>query len=132
MLWDYYNYKHSASSSCVIPFSFRSSFKKLPIFFRSMKISSFHQQTNLMNKYITRHKTRKCRIFAIRQICPVIFALCFLFHYHFCSQYKQLSDTIIKSLQHDCQLFRSFYICFMTCFHKFMEVRIVQIMAKFF
>ena len=45
-----------------------------------------------MNKYITRHKTRKCRIFAIRQICPVIFALCFLFHYNFCNQHKQLSD----------------------------------------
>ena len=44
----------------------------------------------------------------------------------------KLIDTIIKSLQHDRQLFWSFYVCFMTCFHKFMEVGIVQIMAKFF
>ena len=39
---------------------------------------------------------------------------------------------IIKSLQHDRQLFRSFYVCFMTCFRKFMETGIVQILAKFF
>lgn len=39
---------------------------------------------------------------------------------------------IIKSLQHDRQLFRSFYVCFMTCFRKFMETGVVQILAKFF
>ena len=45
---------------------------------------------------------------------------------------RKLTDTIIKSLQHNRQLFRGFYVCFMTCFHKFMEVGIVQIMVKFF
>ena len=39
---------------------------------------------------------------------------------------------IIKSLQHDRQLFRSFYVRFMTCFRKFMETGVVQILAKFF
>ena len=42
-----------------------------PIFFWFILAASFHQQTNLMSKYTTRHKARECRIYAIGQICLV-------------------------------------------------------------
>lgn len=68
------------------------------------------------------------RLFTYNAICS-IFIVCFsyllinflfLFCFHFNFFYMWI------------QLFRGFYVCFMTCFHKFMEVGIVQIMAKFF
>lgn len=40
-------------------------------------------------------------------------------------------NIIIKSLQHRCQFLRRFYICFMTCFQKLIEVGIAQITGKF-